>query len=275
MKTMTLCTTRPELWQSSPSEKQVARSDMQCVMFLQAVFAALAMAGGSSLRAQDAAPSVAEIDLASDTAWTASADGAAARPIVVPGGGWNSDRQPAPHFAAGTPRGAERGNSETRPAVGTRRWTSAGPRRVHPRPRPTGGGQGQRALPSQHRHPGRLEESGHPTQFGGVNLGEEVFLDGRKVGEHHGPMMPFMVDLTGIAKPGCEHRLDVRAYHSRHYNREGMCAVPVRFDYEYSRTFLRPGMYVQDVLRNCKVRPALFSSVAACEGYIRPSLRLR
>ena len=36
------------------------------------------------------------IDLTSDTAWTLSLDGAAPRPIKVPGGGWNSDQQSPP-----------------------------------------------------------------------------------------------------------------------------------------------------------------------------------
>ena len=38
----------------------------------------------------------AQIDLASDSAWTLSADGGPARPIRVPGGGWNSEQQKPP-----------------------------------------------------------------------------------------------------------------------------------------------------------------------------------
>lgn len=37
-----------------------------------------------------------DIDLTSDTAWTLAIDGAAPRPIKVPGGGWNSDEQSPP-----------------------------------------------------------------------------------------------------------------------------------------------------------------------------------
>jgi hypothetical protein len=37
-----------------------------------------------------------EIDLASDTAWTLRCDNGPARPIKVPGGGWNSDQQSPP-----------------------------------------------------------------------------------------------------------------------------------------------------------------------------------
>ena len=36
------------------------------------------------------------LDLASESAWSASVDGAPPRPIVVPGGGYNSDLQPKP-----------------------------------------------------------------------------------------------------------------------------------------------------------------------------------
>ena len=39
---------------------------------------------------------LAEIDLASDTAWTLSLDGSPARPIRVTAGGWNSDFQSPP-----------------------------------------------------------------------------------------------------------------------------------------------------------------------------------
>lgn len=47
------------------------------------------------MAAETATPrgALAEIDLASDTAWTLSADGGPARPIKVPRGGWNSDWQ--------------------------------------------------------------------------------------------------------------------------------------------------------------------------------------
>jgi hypothetical protein len=47
------------------------------------------------LAAEAALPrgALAEIDLASDTAWTLSADGGPGRPIKVPRGGWNSDWQ--------------------------------------------------------------------------------------------------------------------------------------------------------------------------------------
>jgi len=41
-------------------------------------------------------PSVLTMDLASDTEWSASVDGAPPRPIKVPGGGYNSDSQEQP-----------------------------------------------------------------------------------------------------------------------------------------------------------------------------------
>jgi hypothetical protein len=175
------------------------------------------------------------IDLASDTLWQASADGGAFRPIAVPGGGWNSDRQPAPRMRPltrheepdeanlkGDPRGSSRVNPEMtkynqnqpdRPVVVMDHVSY------------------QRDLVIPAEWAGRSIQ----LEFGAVNFGAEIFLDGKKIGGHDGPLMPFSVDLTGVAKPGQTQRLEVKAYHSRHYNIDGLCQVPVGFDYEYWR----------------------------------------
>ena len=42
--------------------------------------------------------------------------------------------------------------------------------------------------------------------FGAVAHGFEVFLDGKKVGEHHGPQVPFTIDLTAYAVPWLARR---------------------------------------------------------------------
>ncbi len=52
-------------------------------------------------------------------------------------------------------------------------------------------------------------------RFGAVNYGCEVFLDGRKVGEHRGPQVAFTVDLTTAAVAGKEQTLQVKAFHRR------------------------------------------------------------
>ena len=157
------------------------------------------------------------IDLASETAWQASADDGVFRPIIVPGGGWNSDKQLAPRLRPLTKKeesGKPLINDPDRSVVvkdhvAYRRDVS---------------------VPSEWT--GRVIQ----LEFGGVNFGAEVFIDSKKVGEHVGPNMPFIVDLTGVAQPGRTHRLEVTAYHSRHYNDDkGLCRVPIGFDYEYQR----------------------------------------
>ena len=120
-----------------------------------------------------------EIDLASDTAWTLSADDRPARPIKVTAGGWNSDRQ--------------------EPAIGV---DAVKDHVVYQR---------RIAIPAA------AKGNAVKLLFGGCNYGAEVWLDERKVGEHHGPMTPFEVDLTGVAEPGRTHRLRVKAWHRVHY----------------------------------------------------------
>ena len=50
-----------------------------------------------------------------------------------------------------------------------------------------------------------------------MTYGCEVFLDGRKVGEHHGPQVPFEMDLTYFVTPGKEQTLQVKAFQQLHY----------------------------------------------------------
>lgn len=149
----------------------------------------------SVARARTCAAAPTEIDLASDTAWTARLDDGPPRAIVVPGGGWNSDVQRPP----------------IQVLQGVRDFV------LYERPL---------TIPA--------EAAGQviKLRFGAVNYGAEVFLGDQKVGEHHGPLMPFEVDLTGSALPGKEYRLRVKAFHRRHYIHDGKTAdVPVGFDF--------------------------------------------
>jgi len=47
-------------------------------------------------------------------------------------------------------------------------------------------------------------------RFGAATYRAEVFLDGRRLGDHEGGYTPFEFELTGIARPGQTHRLAVR-----------------------------------------------------------------
>jgi Glycosyl hydrolases family 2, TIM barrel domain len=149
-----------------------------------------------------------ELDLASDTAWTARLDGGAPRPIKVPGGGWNSDVQQPPIQVL----------QDVRDFVLYERKVT---------------------IPE--------EAAGKVVKllFGAVNYGAEILWDEHKVGEHHGPLMPFAVDVSGNAAPGTEHTLKVRAFHRRHYIRGRRAAdVPVGFDFPRGRdeASLREGL---------------------------------
>ena len=120
------------------------------------------------------------IDLASDTAWTLRCDDGPARPIKVPGGGWNSDLQ-SPRIQV---------LQDVKDHVLYERKITV---------------------------PQMMPEQAVELRFGAVTYGCEVFLDGRKVGEHHGPQVAFEIDLTGAATPGKEQVLQVKAFHRRHY----------------------------------------------------------
>jgi hypothetical protein len=120
------------------------------------------------------------IDLTSDTAWTLRCDDGPARPIKVPGGGWNSDQQ-SPRIQV---------LQDVKDFVVYERKISV---------------------------PQVMPEQAIELRFGAVTYGCEVFLDGKKVGEHHGPQVAFEMDLKPFATPGKEQTLQVKAFHRRHY----------------------------------------------------------
>jgi hypothetical protein len=109
-------------------------------------------------------------------AWTLSLDGAPPRAILVPAGGYNSDEQAAPLLD---------GFNAVEGAVYTRTVTLPSP------PPPPGGATTW-------------------LDFGAVNYGAEVYLSALPfaagnpvaVGVHHGPLMPFSVDVTRALLPG-------------------------------------------------------------------------
>lgn len=152
---------------------------------------------------------LAVIDLASDTAWTLSADGGPARPIKVPRGGWNSDWQ--------------------KPRIDT--MTGVKDYVVYER---------------KILVPKIAEGQVTKISFGAVNYGAEVFVNDKWVGSHVGSLTPFEMAITGALRifgpdvtiykmlapfewkvtgavePGEECTLKVKAYHRRHYMQSGV-----------------------------------------------------
>lgn len=138
-----------------------------------------------------------EIDLASDTAWTLRCDNGPARAIKVPGGGWNSDQQ-SPRIQV---------MRDVKDFVVYERTITV---------------------------PSVYPEQAVWLRFGAVAHGCEVFLGGKKVGEHHGPQVAFDIDLTSAVVAGKEQVLQVKAFHRRHYFKPGekkTAEIAVGWDY--------------------------------------------
>lgn len=200
------------------------------------------------------------INLASDGDWTLSRDDGPKRPIKVPGGGWNSDRQSPPVQVMHDVRDFVRY---------------------------------ERSI----RIPESAKDQAVQLRFGAVAHGCEVYLDGRKVGEHHGPQVPFTVDLTGVAVPGKQQNLEIKVFHRRHYlakDSRKTAEVAVGWDFpdgddELSRSEARtwcnwrgqskvaygiarsielavlPAVHVEEVF----VRPSVSSKQLSCDVWVR------
>lgn len=138
------------------------------------------------------------IDLASDNEWTARIDGGTSRPIVVPGGGWNSDKQsPRIHIL-----------NDVNDYVEYERLVSV----------PT-------VYPDQNV----------VIQFGAVNYGAEVYVNDCLVMTHAGAQIPFEADVTRFVKGRSEFHLKVKAYHRRHYDRNGINLLPIGWEWPDGR----------------------------------------
>ena len=110
-----------------------------------------------------ATPPLSQLDLSDEGArgaWSLSVDGAPARPIRVPSGGYSSDFQDPPLIDQYAVRGS---------VVYSRLFEA---------PPPVGSG------------------SVWHLAFGAVNHGARVYINGTLCGTHLGPMMPFEVDVT-------------------------------------------------------------------------------
>jgi len=194
------------------------------------------------------------IDLASEQEWTLSIDDGPARGIIVPGGGFNSDRQEPP-------------------------WIEM-----------CGDGKGRRMVKDHVVYQRKLtipkSANGNAIllELGAVNHGAEVFLvDGEKetlVATHIGPHMPFTADLTPYAVPGREYWLKVKAYPMWHYHN----AVPNGFIYQEGWTnptngwaskfsfgiakYVRLSVYPPVRIRNVFVRPLVSKASLTCDVWL-------
>jgi len=194
------------------------------------------------------------IDLASDAAWQISIDDGPWRAVKVPGGGYNSDIQEEPLIN----QAAVKDHVTYKRIINIRELS-----------------------------PGKVAR----IEFGGVNHGCDVYLDGQLIGSHVGPMMPFEFDLTDLIKPGTDHELRVVAYPQWHYSYE----VPHGFVYAEARMHpdtkvdfdtesgwaskfsygitkfvhisICPGIYIQDIF----VRPSVVKRDLSIDLWIRNS----
>ena len=212
---------------------------MPAKMFQLGVLGFVVLVGTGPVRAD----AIARVDLASDTAWSLSIDDdPTPRPIRVPGGGWNSDLQ--------------------EPRID--RLTGVDDHVVY-----------RRRIEIPAARPDQVTR----LRFGAVNYGAEVYLDGKLVGSHVGPLMPFEVDLTDHVAPGGSYALEVKAYHRRHYTHGHpkevvfqTCDVPVGFDFQVDEKRGR-GFHAKfgyGITRYVKL--AVFGPLSIRDVFVRPSV---
>ena len=188
------------------------------------------------------------MNLASDTEWTLSIDGGPVRPIKVPGGGYNSDRQDQPLIEMSVPTGfaGDTGRKAVQDHVVYQRTIT---------------------IPRVSDHQVTLVE------FGAVNHGAEVSLvDGHSetlVTTHAGPLMPFAADLTHLVTPGRQYVLKVKAYTPWHYGNK----VPVGFAYEEGWKNPQHGWASKFGFGITKyVRLVVFPELRISDVFVRPSV---
>lgn len=174
------------------------------------------------------------VDLASDTAWQISIDDGPWRKIKVPGRGYNSDYQYEPLIdQADVKYHATYKRSIAIPKVNPSQVTKI--------------------------------------EFGGVNHGCNVYIDGTLIASHAGPMMPFEVDITDYIEPGDSCELKVQTYPQWHYDYQ----VPHGFIYTEARhhpntgcatkfsygitKYMRIVVYPQVYIKGVFVRPSVSS----------------
>ena len=205
---------------------------------------------------------LADIDLASDTVWTLRADNGTARPIKVPGGGWNSDWQ--------------------EPRIDT--MTGVNDYVLY-----------ERKLVV----PAIVDNQVTKISFGAVNYGADVFVNDKLMGSHAGSMTPFEVDISSAIVPGKDCALKVKTYHRRHYmvpvpgsptelspfqtnkvSRKAptklTCSIPVSIDTPVgSQNWVGCGWYGKDkfaygIIRHIKIK--VLPPIHVDEIFVKPSV---
>lgn len=175
-------------------------------------------------------------DLASDSAWTLSVDDGPVRPIRVPGGGYNSDRQERPWINQDSVKDhVVYRRTITIPQVADRQMTVV--------------------------------------EFGAVNCGADVALvDGDRilpVTSHVGAMMPFTADLTHLVTPGKTYVLQVTSHPARHYGNR----TPRGFQYPEAWTNPGKGWASRNPAGITKwVRLAVYPELRISEVFVQPSV---
>ena len=237
-------------WWARPLDSCI-RAVMRKLTFVAMLLTALpAVAAGNT-------GAVATIDLASEQAWTLSIDDGPPREIIVPGGGFNSDRQAPP-------------------------WIEM-----------CGDGPGKRAVKDHVVYQRKLTipklAAGNAIvlEVGAVNHGAEVYLvDGAKetlVATHIDPNMPFTADLTAYVVPGRDYLLKIKAYPMWHYQH----TVPNGFIYQEGWTqptngwaskfsfgiakYIRLGLYPPVRIRDLFVQPSVSQASLTCDVLLENS----
>lgn len=137
---------------------------------------------------------VREFNLASETEWTLRIDGGEALPIIVPGGGWNSDLQTSKiHVLKDVYNYVDYEREIDIPLL--------------------------------------YDNQNVILKFGAVNYGAEIYVDHSFVSTHAGSQIPFDIDITKFVKGKSNVHLLVRAYHRRYYDREGVNILPVGWEW--------------------------------------------
>lgn len=102
--------------------------------------------------------------------------------------------------------------------------------------------------------------------FGAVNFGAEIYLDGKKVNEHHSNFTAFESDITDLVDPGSSHKLEVKAYVLNHYkNSKGQYTMPTGFIYDNKLV-----KYPFGIARNVEMR--IYPEVYISDIFIKPSV---
>lgn len=184
------------------------------------------------------------IDLSSETDWTLTIDSSKEKiQVKVPYGGWNSDRQYTLL-------------DENKDVIDHVTYS--------------------RMIRIPENASGKVIK----IHFGAVNFGAEIYIDGKKAGEHHSNFTAFDIDITKFVTPGARHKLEIKAYVLNHYrNIKGQYTMPT--GYIYDNKFVKypfgiarkiemhiyPPIYIYDIF----IQPSVNEDLLRCDVWIANS----